>query len=385
MTDQRHSHQGLPQFHLHDHSRSKVVRSARLITALIILLLLVGLGRAVLLRRANAGELANRAAQSSILQVRVVQPATGGYDAKLTLPGTLQGLQEAQIYARSNGYVRQWFKDIGQPVKKGELLATLDIPEVNEQVAEARANFELASSAFQRWSSLRAQDAVSQQEYDEKKAAFHQSEAVLRRLTDMQNFGKVLVPFDGIVTKRNINNGDLVNAGNGGAAQTLYTIAQIDVLRLYVYVPQNRAARVHIGDPVEITLPEAADKPLKGKIVHTAGAIDTATRTLQIEIQVTNADHSLMPGAYVEVALNLKAAGGLILPTNALLFNALGSRVALVVPEGQVKMQVVTLGTDYGRDVEIKTGLKPGDKVILNPPDSISDGQKVVVEAAQAK
>ena len=385
MTDQRHSHQGLPQFHLHDHSRSKVVRNARLMTAFVVLLLLLGLGRAMLQRRAHAGELAARAAQSALLQVRVVQPATGGNENKLTLPGTLQGLNEAQIYARTNGYVRQWYKDIGQPVKKGELLASLDIPEVNEQVAEARANFELASSAFKRWSSLRSQDAVSQQEYDEKQAAFHQSEAVLRRLTDMQNFGKVLAPFDGIVTKRNINNGDLVNAGNGGLAQTLYALAQIDVLRLYVYVPQNRASSVHIGDTVDIILPEAANQPIKGKIVHTAGAIDMATRTLQVEIQLANANHSLMPGAYVEVALNLKAAGGLSLPTNALLFNAAGSRVALVEAEGRVRMQAVTLGTDYGRDVEIRTGVKPGDKVILNPPDSISDGQKVVVEVASAK
>ncbi len=169
------------------------------------------------------------------------------------------------------------------------------------------------------------------------------------------------------------------------AARRCFAIAQIDKLRLYAYVPQNRAARVRVGDSVDILRPEAADKPVKGQIVRTAGAIDPTTRTLQIEIQVPNADRSLLPGTYVDVALTFKADNGLVLPTNALLFSDAGSRVALVQPDGKVRMQTVILGTDYGHDVEIRGGLKPDDKVIINPPDSISDGLSVAVAAETPK
>lgn len=389
MTDQRHSHQGLPEIHLYgsaqENSRRQVVRTARWVTMAIVVLLLLGLGWALLVRRANAELLATQAAESAILHVHVVQPSSSGYESKLTLPSALQGIYEAQIYARTNGYVKQWFKDIGQPVKKGDLLATLDIPDVNKQVEEAKANFDLAKIAYERWGKLREHDAVSQQEYDEKTAAYQQTEAVLKRLHDQQSFSNVLAPFDGIVTRRNIDNGDLMNAGNGGTGQTMFAVAQIDKLRLYAYVPQDRAERIRVGDSVDILRPEAADKPVKGKIVRTAGAIDPSTRTLQIEIQVPNADHSLLPGAYVDVALTLKLKGGLILPTNALLINSAGTRIAIVQPDGKVRLQVVTLGTDYGHDVEIKAGLTPDDKVVMNPPDSISDGQSVAIAAETAK
>lgn len=389
MTDQRHSHQGLPEFHLYgaaqESSRHQVVRTARWVTVAIVVLLLLGLGWALLVRRANAELLATRAAENAILQVHVVQPSAGGYEPKLTLPSSLQGIYEAQIYARTSGYVRQWFKDIGQPVKKGDLLATLDIPDINKQVDEARANFELAKIAYERWGKLREHDAVSQQEYDEKTAAYQQTEAVLKRLRDQQSFSNVLAPFDGIVTKREIDNGDLMNAGNGGKGQTMFAVAQIDRLRLYVYVPQYRADRIRVGDSVDILRPEAADRPVKGRIVRTAGAIDPSTRTLQVEIQVPNADHSLLPGAYVDVALTLKSNGGLILPTNALLYNSAGTRVAVVQPDGKVRLQAVTVGTDYGHDIEIKAGVKPDDKVVMNPPDSIGDGQPVAIAAETAK
>jgi len=389
MTDQRHTHQGLPEFHLHGPtqttSRSKVVHTARWVALIASALLALGLCRALLIRHANADDLAKRAAENAVLPVRIVQPIISGYESKLTLPGTLQGINEAQIYARTSGYVKQWFKDIGQPVKKGELLATLDIPDVNKQVEEANANFDLAKIAYERWGKLREQDAVSQQEYDEKAAAYHQTEAVLKRLRDQQSFGKVLAPFEGVVTRRNVENGDLMNAGNGGTGQTMFSIAQVDRLHLYVYVPQTRASQVHVGENVDILRPEASDTPIKGHIVRTAGAIDPTTRTLQIEIQVPNPDHSLLPGAYVDVALAFKSGSGLVLPTNALMFNSAGSRVATVQPDGKIKLQVVTLGTDYGHDVEIKAGLKVGDKIVMNPPDSIVDGQAVAIVTEAAK
>jgi RND family efflux transporter MFP subunit len=189
------------------------------------------------------------------------------------------------------------------------------------------------------------------------------------------------------VTKRNIDNGDLVNAGNGGTGQSLFTISQVDKLRLYAYVPQDRAARIHIGDSVDVLQAEAADKSIKGLIVRTAGAIDPTTRTLQIEIQVPNADHRLLPGAYVDIALTLKTESSLILPTNTLMFNSEGSRVAVVQPDNKIRLQAVTLGTDFGRDVEIRKGVTANDKVVMNPPDSISEGQAVAIapEAPKGK
>lgn len=383
MTDQRHSHQGLPDIHLHEPnqeiSRSKVVRTSRLIAAVVVALLLLGLGRAVFVRHATADILANRAAENAILPIRVVQPSISSYDSKLTLPSTLQGIIQSQIYARTSGYIKQWYTDIGQPVKKGDLMAILDIPDVNKQVEEAKANFELAKIAYDRWKILREHDAVSQQEFDDKEGAYKQTGAALKRLRDQQDFAKVIAPFDGIVMKRTFDNGDLVNAGNGGTGQALFAVAQIDKLRMYAYVPQERSARIHVGDTVDILRSEAADKPAKGKIVRTAGAIDPTTRTLQIEIQVPNPDHSLLPGAYVDIGLTFKSAGAFILPTNALLINSAGTRVALVQPDNKIKLQVVTLGTDFGKDVEIKAGLKPDDKVVMNPPDSISDGQMVSI------
>ena len=383
MNEKRHSHQGLPEFHIHgahhQSGRHQVVRFAWVATAVVFTLLLLGLGRAMFVRHAEADILAARAIESAILQVKIVQPGISGYETKLTLPSSLQGINQSQIYARTNGYVKQWFKDIGQPVKKGELLAILDIPDVNKQVEEANANFELAKIAYERWGRLRQLDAVSQQEYDDKAGVYKQTEAVLKRLQEQQNFGKVVAPFDGIVSKRNVDNGDLINAGNGGTGQALFTVSQIDKLRLYVYVPQDRAARIRIGDSVDILRSDVADKPAKGQIVRTAGAIDPTTRTLQIEIQVPNADHSLLPGAYVDVVLTLKTESILILPTNALKFNSAGSLVAIVQPDNKIRMQPVTLGIDFGRDVEIKKGLTADDKVVMNPPDSISDGQAVAI------
>ena len=269
MNEQRHSQQGLPEFHFHganqQSGRQQVVRLAWITTAIVFSMLLLGLGRALFIRHAEADILASRAAASAILQVKVVQPGISGYEPKLTLPSSLQGIIQAQIYARANGYVKQWFKDIGQTVKKGDLLAILDIPEVNKQVEEAKANFDLAKIAYERWGKLREHDAVSQQEFDDKAGAFKQAEAVLKRLRDQQDFGKVVAPFDGIVTKRNIDNGDLVNAGNGGSGQSMFAVAQIDKLRLYAFVPQDRAMRVHVGDAVDILRVEAAGKARQRK------------------------------------------------------------------------------------------------------------------------
>ena len=391
MTDKRHGQQGIADCQLHDpkngHRRSSIVRAARNVALIFVLLLVLGLGRTLFSRWSEGRVLEARAAENAIMYVHVVQPRQEQADGRLTLPGTLQGIFEAQLYARTTGYVKHWFKDIGAPVKKGEVLATLDIPEVSRQVDEAEANFQLAKIAFERWTRLRADDAVAQQELDEKTSAYRQAEAVLQRLRLQLAFGQVLAPFDGTVTRRNVNVGDLVNAGNGGTAQAMFAMAQTDKLHVYAYVPQDRATQVGVGDSVVIVEARRPDKPIRARIARTAGAIDLNSRTLQIDIEVPNPQHALLPGSYVEVILEIKASNTLVLPTNTLLFGAAGTQVA-VVKDGKVERRNVSLGTDYGQVVEITTGVSAGDQVIINPPDSIAPNQAVVAEvpvpAAQA-
>ncbi|HBI82300.1 MAG TPA: efflux transporter periplasmic adaptor subunit [Alcaligenaceae bacterium] len=389
MTEQRHAHQGLPEFHLHgpdnDQSRNRVVKITRNAALLLVILMLIGLGATLLSRWSYSNVLADRAQKNGIMHVLVTSPVPAnknGATAKLVLPGTLLGINEAQIYSRVNGYVSKWLKDIGDPVKKGETLAILDIPEINKQVEEATANHELAKTAYERWKRLRAQDAVSQQELDEKTGIYKQTEAVLKRLRDQQSFGTVVAPFDGNVTRRNINMGDLVNAGNTGTAQAMFTIARTDNLHVYVYMPQDRASQVRVGEEVEIFQISSPDKPYIGRVARTAGAIDTNTRTLQVDVEVPNKDKALLPGSYVEVAMKINTGDTLILPTNTLIFGAGGPYVAAVV-DGKIEKKKVKLGIDYGMTVEIKSGVSAQDQIILNPRDSIMDGQPVIVETTK--
>ena len=386
MTEERHAHQGMPEFHKQgpdqDLSRSKVLKKTKLFVFVLLLLMGFGLAKTLFTRWSYGDVLAQRAEQNTIMHVLVTKPAppaATGPNTKLVLPGTLLGINESQIYARVNGYVKQWLKDIGETAKKGETLAILDIPEVNKQVEEATANFQLAKTAFERWRRLRAEDAVSQQELDEKTALFKQTEAVLKRLRDLQSFGTVVAPFDGTITRRNVNVGDLVNAGNVGTAQSLFTIANVEKLHVYVYLPQDRVSQIKVGDEVMITQSSSPDKPVKGRIARTAGAIDTNTRSLQVDIEVPNDNGILMPGAYVEAALNIAVGKQLLIPTNSLIFGAGGPFVA-TVKDNKILKKKVSLGIDFGLQVEIRAGLTLDDDIILNPLDSITDGQVVKIE-----
>lgn len=389
MTEERHAHQGLPEFHLHgpdnDLNRRGVLRKVKITTFVLLALMGLGLGKTLFVRASNAEVLAARAVENTKLNVLVVKPSTtlSNASARLALPGTLLGINEAQIYARVNGYVQKWFKDIGESVKKGDTLAILDIPEINKQVEEATANFQLAKTAYERWKRLRAEDAVSQQELDEKTALFKQTEAVLKRLRDQQSFGTIVAPFDGTITRRNVNMGDLVNSGNVGTPQSLFTLAHTDKLHVYVYVPQDRASLVRVSDEVDIYLANAPEKAVKGRIARTAGAIDTNSRTMQVDVEVPNAEKALMPGSYVEVALKIAPGNNLIIPTNTLIFGSGGPYVARVV-DGKIEKRKVSTGIDYGMQVEVKSGVSADDSLIVNPLDSITDGQPVVVQTPPA-
>jgi RND family efflux transporter MFP subunit len=368
------------------------VKRAKLVIGAIVGVLIIGGILIFVLRGIQASALAAATEIHAKQYVTTTTPKMGGDGMPLTLPGTLQGINEATLYARSNGYVLRWTKDIGSSVKKGELLAEIAAPEIDQELSQAAAAQEqtasseaLAKSTAERWKSLREKDAVTQQDLDERLSTYLQAQANLAsakantaRLRNMQGFNKVVAPFDGVVTSRNIDVGDLVNAGNGGTGKALFTLAQVDPLRLYVFVPQTYAQQVKVGDQVTVSSAEQGAEEYKGTIARTARAIDTATRTMQVEIRVPNPKDALIAGAYVQVNLPIKQnAAALLVPTNVLLFRPDGPRVATVNADGRVRLSAVKLGTDFGSTVAVTSGLQPDDRIILNPADSLADGDIV--------
>lgn len=375
---------------------SAALRRAKLVATLCVAALLFGAAIVLVLRGFQARALQSSTTLHARQYVTTVAPKSGGDAQPLTLPGTLLGVTESTVYARSNGYVLKWDKDIGSSVKKGDLLAQISAPEIDQELSQAiaarvqaAAGAALAKSTVARWKSLREKDAVTQQDMDERASAYNQAQANLaaadanvERLRKLSGFNRVVAPFDGVVTRRNIDVGDLVNAGNGGVGQALFTVAKIDPLRLYIYVPQVYAGQVKIGDEVKVTLAERAGQTYRGAVARTARAIDTVTRTMQVEIRVPNPDGSLITGSYVQATLPINVdAKALVVPTNVLLFRPGGTRVALVDGAGHVRLAGVTLGTDFGDRVQVLSGLKPTDRMILNPADSLADGDVVWLPA----
>ena len=354
------------QFEINPQDHKSSFRKVKFTLIGVVLLLIAGLMIHFFLKAQHQKQLVTRAETNSIVYVQTTKINRDANNFGITLPSTVQGINEAQIYARANGYVKKWFKDIGTNVKKGDLLAELDIPEVEKQVEEASTNYELAKKAYERWKNLLEQDAVSQQEFDEKLNAFRQTDAVLKRLQKQFEFREVRAPFDGIITKRNINVGDLVNSGNSGVASSLFSISQNKQLKLYAYVPQSMSDLVTVGTPVEVSLNENPDAKIKAKVSKIASAVDTSTRTMQVEILLPEKT-SLLPGLYVEVNFKLRNDHRIVIPTKTLLFAVNGINVA-VVNNGVVQRKKVVLGIDYGQNVEIKSGISPEDEIIMNPP-----------------
>jgi RND family efflux transporter MFP subunit len=379
-----------------DIDSSAVLKRAKYILGGIFGALLIGAVVVIVLRSFQAHALESSTALHAKQYVTTIVPKSGGDGQPLTLPGTLLGVIESTVYARSNGYVVRWVKDIGASVKKGELLAEITAPEIDQELsqavssrAQAAASAELAKSTADRWQALRQKDAVTQQDLDERLSAYNQAAANLAaadanvgRLRKLQGFNQVVAPFDGVVTRRNVDVGDLVNAGNGGTGQALFAVAQVDPLRLYVYVPQVYAGQVKVGDAVTVTLAERVGKQYQGTVARTARAIDTATRTMQVEIRVPNPDDVLISGSYVQVTLPINVdSKALVVPTNVLLFRPEGTRIALVDSGGHVRLTLVKLGTDFGDSVEILSGLNASDRIVLNPADSLADGDVVTLPA----
>jgi RND family efflux transporter MFP subunit len=369
-----------------------LLRRAKFAAVALVTILVIGAVVVLVSRSFQARALENSTGMHAVQYVTTTRPVSGGDDTPVTLPGTLQGVIESTVYARSSGYVLRWTKDIGASVTKGETLAEIAAPEIDQQLRQAEAarsqtaaSGALAKSTAERWQSLREKDAVTQQDLDERLSAYKQAQADLAsadanvsRLRSLQGFNKVTAPFDGVLTRRNVDVGDLVNAGNGGAGQALFSVAQVDPLRLYVYVPQIYSGQVKVGDRVTVSLAERAGEQYEGAIANTARAIDPVTRTLQVEIRVPNPNGTLLAGAYVQALLPIKGdRASIVVPTNVLLFRPDGPRVAVVDPAGHVRLAQVKLGTDFGTSVEVLSGLDISDKIIINPADSLADGDVV--------
>lgn len=320
-------------------------------------------------------------------------PFAGGEE--LVLPGTVQAFIEAPIYARTNGYLKSWSVDIGSTVKKGQLLAEIDAPEVDQQLAQAiadlataRANEALASTTNARWKALLATESVSKQDADEKagdaaaKIAIAESAAAnVARLRQLESFEKVIAPFDGIITARNTDIGALINAGESRGSE-LFRLADTHKLRVYVQVPEPYAAAAKPGLEAELRFTEQAGKGYRATTVRTANALDPALRTLEVELELDNPQHELFPGAYAEVHFKIAGNAQVVrLPANTLLFRSPGPQVATVDARNKIKLKSIVQGRDFGGTIEVLSGLTSDDAVVLNPPDSIFDGAAVRVAA----
>jgi RND family efflux transporter MFP subunit len=351
--------------------------------------------------RARAS-LGKESAAAAIPAVITVTPNRTSLGEELVLPGTVQAYIEAPIYARTSGYLKDWRTDIGTQVTKGQLLGEIETPEVDQQLSQAeadlataRANESLSNTTNVRWKGLLATESVSKQDADEKagdaaakKAAAASAAANVARLRELESFKRVVAPFSGVITARNTDIGALINAGQSAGAE-LFRIADVHKLRIYVQVPEAYAAATSPGLEAELRFAEQPNKAFTAKTVRTSNALDPTLRTLQVELELDNAHREVFPGAYAEVHFKLPAsAESLRLPANTVLFRAAGLQVATLDGQKRVKLKSIVQGRDFGNTIEIVSGLEPNDVVILNPPDSLTDGVLVRIASpppAQSK
>jgi RND family efflux transporter MFP subunit len=348
--------------------------------------------------RLRAGKtLRTETSQVGITPVSVVSPKQTASAQEIILPGNIEPYINSPIYARTNGYLKQWFTDIGTHVKKGQLLAVIETPEVDQQLEQslsnlntAKANLALSEITKNRYEGLLKTNAVSQQDadnavgsYNANQAIVEASQANVKQLQALQSFEKIYAPFDGVVTARNTDIGALINSGSSGGVTTdLFHIAQPGTLRVYVNVPEDYSQGVKVGMTADLSLAEFPGRQFRGKLVRTAEAINVTTRTLLIEIDVDNPSGTLFTGSYAEVHLKVPTqASTYLLPVNTLLFRSEGLQVS-IVKNGKVALTAVTPGHDFGDQIEIVAGLHANDQVIVNPPDSIISGEQVQIVQA---
>jgi len=372
--------------------RRKVHRYGLILLIVALCLALWGEVSRILARSA----LAKETAEAAIPTVLTTTPNRTTLGEELVLPGTVQAYVEAPIYARTSGYLKEWRTDIGAQVAKGQLLAEIDAPEVDQQLSQAqadlataRANESLSNSTNLRWKGLLATESVSKQDADEKagdaaakKAAADSAAANVSRLRELESFKRVVAPFAGVITARNTDIGALINAGQSAGTE-LFRIADMHKLRIYVQVPETYAAVTRPGLEAELRFAEQPKKGFTAKTVRTSNALDPNLRTLQVELELDNANHEVFPGAYAEVHFKLPAsAETLRLPANTVLFRAAGLQVATVDGQRHVKLKSIVQGRDFGNTIEILSGLESSEVVILNPSDSLTDGTEVRIASA---
>jgi len=368
-----------------------------LIAVAVIFVIVISLG--FISRKKAEADLTQATATAAIATVNVVYPKADDPTDEIILPGNTQAFTDAPIFARTNGYVKSWHVDIGTRVKKGQLLAEIETPEVDQQLQQARADFETAQANLRqaeitadRWQALWKTDSVSKQETDQNVSNFHAMKATVdsnianvRRLEELQGFQKIYAPFDGVITARNTDIGALINSGASAPTQELFHLAAINTLRVFVAVPQLYSQAVRPGATASLTLDEFPGKSFSGTIARNSNSIDPASRTLLVEVDVDNRNGTLLPGAYVRVHLKLpQSANSVTVPANTLLFRSEGLRVG-VIRNGRAELVPVTIGRDYGSSVEVVSGLQPTDAVILNPSDSLISGTTVQVKAPPAQ
>jgi RND family efflux transporter MFP subunit len=375
--------------------KATLIRWLVLAIALIVTTALLGTG---IWSRVRAGKtLRAETSQVAVTAVSVVSPKQTTPAQEIILPGNMQPFISSPIYARTNGYLKNWYADIGAHVKAGQLLAVIDAPEVDQQLAQslsnlntAKANLALAEITKNRYQGLIKKNAVSQQDVDNAVGSYNANQAIVeadeanvKQLQVLQSFEKIYAPFDGVVTARSTDIGDLINSGSAGGVKTdLFHVAQPGTLRVYVNVPEEYSQGVKVGMTANLALAEFPGRSFQGKLVRTADAINVTTRTLLIEVDVDNPTGTLLTGSYAEVHLQVPTqASTYLLPVNTLIFRSEGLHVG-IVKDGKVVLSAVTPGHDFGNQIEIVAGLNANDQVIVNPPDSVVTGQQVQIVQA---
>jgi len=360
-------------------------------------LLLLGFGSAntIYNRITNARVLEKEVENKTKIYVKLAVVKNSDTPQVLKLPGTLLGFSQSPIAARASGYVKKWYTDIGSVVKKGEVLAEIDTPELDQLLAQlfatqqqASESMQLAKLSLERWEALRKKDVVSQQEYEEKKSLYSQAtanynaaSANAERTRQLTVFKKVIAPYSGVITKRFVDIGDLID----GTTKPLFLIAKTDPLRVYINVPQSYTPWIKIGQGADITLDEQKGRVFIGEVTKLASAIDPTSRTMQVEVSLGNKEKQLLPGAFVQVNLKLPASNAINIPSNTLLIRKEGIQVAIVDEQNKVSLQKIKLGRDYGVSSDVIDGLKGGERLVLNPSDSLSDGDIVTIVADEVK
>jgi RND family efflux transporter MFP subunit len=380
------------------HGAEKKSRLFLFLIGIVVILVIVGIF-SLLQRREQYNALAKETEKIAIPTVAVIHPNVEPAQEDLVLPSTLQAYTESPIYARTTGYLKKWYHDIGSHVQQGELLAEIDTPEVDQQLLQARAdlgtsqaNENLSRITATRYEELIKTDGVSKQEVDNavgdyaaKRAAAASAQANVRRLEELESFKHIYAPFSGVITRRNVDIGNLINAGNGGSAQELFFLAATDPIRSYVSVPEIYAAAVHRGLDAYLELTQFPGQKFQAKVVRTADAIDLASRTLNTEVDVPNKSGLLLPGGYAQVHLLVGVTGTRMqVPVNALLFRSEGLRAVVVDANHKTHLQKLVIGRDYGTALEVLQGISPDDWIVLNPADSLDEGMQVNVKEQQA-